>query len=339
MNILPQFLFLTHQAQIYHVLDRMKPIFSNSTNSVFYLPHVIVECVRAWLSNFVNPGLKEKTNIHTNMETATTSNLRDKNRNDINDDEEQEKTKKSIFHSVKFYVFCQALINLSYLVLGAYLKSVITSIEKRFQVGLSFVCSFWFLQLSHGSDLNIAVIVELIDQIKSKIFMLSDLADPPPLSNTPFKPPPPPPQISSTKAGLIASGFEIGNLLVIIPISYLGSRVHRPRAIAIGSIIMMIGGVLLAIPHWIFDPYDPYSIHSSAASMEEKEELIKDSLCRANQTLVSNVYDYAHYVPTAHYVTGGHLWRGGQICEWMARLWKKVGGGGGSDLGQFIHST
>ena len=76
------------------------------------------------------------------METATTSNLGDDNLNDINDDEEQEQTKKSIFHSVKFYVFCQALINLSYLVLGAYLKSVITSIEKRFQVGLSFVCSF-----------------------------------------------------------------------------------------------------------------------------------------------------------------------------------------------------
>ena len=76
------------------------------------------------------------------METATTTNnLRDKNLKDLHDEEGSQTMKKSIFHSVKFYVFCQALINLSYLVLGAYLKSVITSIEKRFQVSSMFV---WF---------------------------------------------------------------------------------------------------------------------------------------------------------------------------------------------------
>ena len=56
--------------------------------------------------------------------------LRDENKNSI----ERGNRKKSIFHSVKFYVLCQALINLSYLVLGACLKSSITSIERRFQV-------------------------------------------------------------------------------------------------------------------------------------------------------------------------------------------------------------
>ena len=56
----------------------------------------------------------------------------------------QQKTKKSIFHSVKFYVLCQGLINLSYLVLGAYLKSVITSIEKRFQVSFTSLVPYAF---------------------------------------------------------------------------------------------------------------------------------------------------------------------------------------------------
>ena len=98
------------------------------------------------------------------------------------------------FHSVRFYVICQGLIQLSYLILGSYLKSVITSIEKRFD-------------------------------------------------------------LDSKTAGFMSSGFEIGNLLVILPVSYFGRRIHRPRAIAVGVWFMIAGGVLLATPHWIYGTY------------------------------------------------------------------------------------
>ena len=47
----------------------------------------------------------------------------------------------------------------------------------------------------------------------------------------------------------------------------------------------MVGGVLLAIPHWIFDPYDPSSALSSALSVSDKEELIEGGLCRANHSV------------------------------------------------------
>jgi len=173
----------------------------------------------------------------------TIDNLKEPNLSDKNSSES--KMKKSIFHSVKFYVFCQAFINLSYLVLGAYLKSVITSIEKRFQ-------------------------------------------------------------ISSTKAGLISSGFEIGNLLVILPISYLGSRVNRPRAIGVGSIVMMIGGVLLAIPHWIFQPYDPSSVR--AISVEEKEAAFMGGLCRGNVSEQPSQTNSSSSITDDDYSATSHIW-------------------------------
>ena len=106
------------------------------------------------------------------------------------------KTGRRFVHPVKLYVICQGLIQLSYLILGSYLKSVITSIERRFD-------------------------------------------------------------LDSATAGFMSSGFEIGNLIVILPVSYFGRRIHRPRAIAIGVWFMMAGGLLLATPHWIYGPYRP----------------------------------------------------------------------------------
>ena len=45
---------------------------------------------------------------------------------------------------------------------------------------------------------------------------------------------------------------------------------------------MMVGGILLAIPHWIFDLYDPANTHTSSTN---GEAVVFDNLCReANET-------------------------------------------------------
>ncbi|XP_006889196.1 PREDICTED: solute carrier organic anion transporter family member 1B1 [Elephantulus edwardii] len=61
--------------------------------------------------------------------------------------------------------------------------------------------------------------------------------------------------ISSSVAGLIDGSFEIGNLLFIVFVSYFGSRLHRPRLIGIGCIVMGIGSILTALPHFFMGYY------------------------------------------------------------------------------------
>ncbi|KAM6162629.1 solute carrier organic anion transporter family member 1B3-like [Erethizon dorsatum] len=67
--------------------------------------------------------------------------------------------------------------------------------------------------------------------------------------------------ISSSVAGLIDGGFEIGNLFVIVFVSYFGSKLHRPRIIGIGCAIMGAGSILTALPHF-FMGYYRYSTES-----------------------------------------------------------------------------
>uniref|UniRef100_A0A671Y4J8 Solute carrier organic anion transporter family member n=1 Tax=Sparus aurata TaxID=8175 RepID=A0A671Y4J8_SPAAU len=61
--------------------------------------------------------------------------------------------------------------------------------------------------------------------------------------------------IPSSLIGVIDGSFEMGNLLVIAFVSYFGAKLHRPRLIAIGCVIMATGSYLIALPHFLQGPY------------------------------------------------------------------------------------
>ncbi|NWR92091.1 SO2B1 protein, partial [Furnarius figulus] len=95
----------------------------------------------------------------------------------------------------QFFVFCHGLLQLSQLLVSGYLKSSISTIERRYG-------------------------------------------------------------LSSKTLGLLASFNEVGNTLLIVFISYFGSRVHRPRFIGSGAILVSLAGFLMALPHFITGPYE-----------------------------------------------------------------------------------
>ncbi|XP_010001250.1 PREDICTED: solute carrier organic anion transporter family member 1C1-like [Chaetura pelagica] len=63
-------------------------------------------------------------------------------------------------------------------------------------------------------------------------------------------------EISSSIFGIIDGSFEIGNLMVMVLVSYLGPRVHRPKVIAVGCLIMSLGTFLSVMPQFLMGRYN-----------------------------------------------------------------------------------
>ncbi|XP_004713863.2 solute carrier organic anion transporter family member 1B1 [Echinops telfairi] len=88
--------------------------------------------------------------------------------------------------------------------------------------------------------------------------------------------------IPSSVAGLIDGSFEIGNLLVIVFVSYFGSKLHRPRLIGIGCIIMGTGSILTALPHFFMGHYRYSEGHNVNPSVNSTSSF---SFCSMSQNL------------------------------------------------------
>ncbi|XP_026373894.2 solute carrier organic anion transporter family member 2B1 isoform X1 [Ursus arctos] len=123
-------------------------------------------------------------------------------------------SRRSVFHSIKFFVLCHSLLQLAQLMISGYLKSSISTVEKRFG-------------------------------------------------------------LSSQTSGLLAAFNEVGNTALIVFVSYFGSRVHRPRLIGYGAVLVALAGLLMSLPHFISEPYR-YDRTSSADRPQDFEA----SLCQ-----------------------------------------------------------
>lgn len=61
--------------------------------------------------------------------------------------------------------------------------------------------------------------------------------------------------LSSTESGLIASCYEIAGTLVVLFVTYVGGRGHKPLWVAWGIFLIGLSGVIFSLPHFIASRY------------------------------------------------------------------------------------
>ncbi|KAM8741427.1 solute carrier organic anion transporter family member 2B1 [Acanthopagrus schlegelii] len=128
--------------------------------------------------------------------------------------------RRSLFNNIKFFVLCHSLLQLAQLLVSGYMKSSISTIERRYG-------------------------------------------------------------LSSQKSGLLAAFNEVGNTVLIVFVSFFGSRVHRPRFIGCGALLACLASLLMAMPHFLSGAYD-YTDRISSPSDNSS------GLCQSESTLVTS---------------------------------------------------
>ncbi|XP_034406920.1 solute carrier organic anion transporter family member 2B1 isoform X2 [Cyclopterus lumpus] len=128
--------------------------------------------------------------------------------------------RRSPFNSVKVFVLCHSLLQLSQLLVSGYMKSSISTIERRYG-------------------------------------------------------------FSSQKSGLLAAFNEVGNTVLIVFVSFLGSRVHRPRFIGGGALLAGVASLMMTLPHFLGGEYH-YTDRISSSSKNSS------ALCQSEGSLATS---------------------------------------------------
>uniref|UniRef100_A0A8C6UFT8 Solute carrier organic anion transporter family member n=1 Tax=Neogobius melanostomus TaxID=47308 RepID=A0A8C6UFT8_9GOBI len=113
--------------------------------------------------------------------------------------------------------------------------------------------------------------------------------------------------ISSYLIGIIDGSFEIGNLLVIAFVSYFGAKLHRPKIIAFGCVLMSFGTFLIAMPHFLIGSY---KIRTAVRASVNSSNLLSPCLPGPPDSTVTGDCDRDSGVSMWIYVFLGNLLRG-----------------------------
>ncbi|KAJ8006893.1 hypothetical protein DPEC_G00111940 [Dallia pectoralis] len=112
--------------------------------------------------------------------------------------------------------------------------------------------------------------------------------------------------LPSSLVGVIDGSFEIGNLLVIAFVSYFGAKLHRPRLIGIGCLVMAVGAFLTALPHFFQGRY----VYETTLSHTPEENTTESILpCLTNTSnIVMNVQQTAENKAACEKEAGSYMW-------------------------------
>jgi len=84
-------------------------------------------------------------------------------------------------------------------------------------------------------------------------------------------------QIDSKTSGFITSGNELASLLLILPVTYFGCRLHRPFCIGAGGIIVAVSYACLGLPHFFMPAWHVGPPTNQSSDSNESSLCISDA--------------------------------------------------------------
>uniref|UniRef100_H2YTS7 Solute carrier organic anion transporter family member n=1 Tax=Ciona savignyi TaxID=51511 RepID=H2YTS7_CIOSA len=112
-------------------------------------------------------------------------------------------------------------------------------------------------------------------------------------------------KIPNTMASFIPSSYQVGNMVVIIPLSYFGSKWNRPRAIGIGVMIMVIGLGFCILPHFILPSPSTVNANATNLCLLRHWETPKTGHYLRTTNYGCNLRHNSWYYVTGHLLIGG----------------------------------
>jgi len=117
--------------------------------------------------------------------------------------------------------------------------------------------------------------------------------------------------VSSSEMGILQSCFHIGNLSVILFVSYFGSKWHRPRSIAIGAILMGVSSVISVSPQFFGSRYNPFTARVAgninrtlSASNAFPNQCTDPMLCTLQESTIAGTDDSLKQMRSGSYNNG-----------------------------------
>uniref|UniRef100_A0AAY4BF17 Solute carrier organic anion transporter family member n=1 Tax=Denticeps clupeoides TaxID=299321 RepID=A0AAY4BF17_9TELE len=116
--------------------------------------------------------------------------------------------------------------------------------------------------------------------------------------------------IPSTFIGVIDGSFEIGNLLVIAFVSYFGAKLHRPRLIGAGCLIMAVGSFCTALPHFFQGPFLFYRYKYETTITQSSEKNLTHTMlpCQKSAEESADGLPSADSLEECEKAAGSSLW-------------------------------
>ncbi|XP_030830824.1 solute carrier organic anion transporter family member 4A1 [Strongylocentrotus purpuratus] len=63
--------------------------------------------------------------------------------------------------------------------------------------------------------------------------------------------------LTSARSGFISSCYDFSVMIVIVFVTYLGEKSHKPRWLGVGAFVFAMGSLLFTLPHFATDYYEP----------------------------------------------------------------------------------
>lgn len=104
-------------------------------------------------------------------------------------------------------------------------------------------------------------------------------------------------ELSSITIGLVVASYEVGAIVAVIFVSYLGNERHIPLIIGVMTVLVGAGSCLFALPHFIAPPY--------TLSLDGAANTTSAAFCSANNT---NIYTSRDEECSSDEQTGNELY-------------------------------